>query len=80
VGKQEVCDMWKKHLYNSVPNGGEKDYFISRASSINVLNKYVDSLMLQEVIESIQNQKKGKSSGPNGLHNGSQRVHMEYFI
>jgi len=53
VGEQEVCDMWKKHfdnLYNSVPNGGEKDYCISRASSINDLNKSVASLMLQEVI------------------------------
>jgi len=56
------------NLYNSVPNGGVKDYFISRASSIHALNNSVDSLMLQEVIESIQNQKKGKSAGPNGLY------------
>jgi len=44
-----VCDMWKKHfdnLYNSVPNGGEKDYFISRASSINAPYKSVDRLVL----------------------------------
>jgi len=72
VGEQEACDMWKKHydnLYNSVPNGGEKDYFISWASSINSQNKYVDSMMLQKVIGSINNQNKGKSSGPNyGLH------------
>jgi len=40
---------------------------ISRAGSINAPNKSVDSLMLQEVIESTQNQKKGKSSGLNGL-------------
>jgi len=44
-----------------------------RASSINTLNKSVDSLVLQEVIESIQNPQKGMSSGPNGLH-------MESFI
>jgi len=76
VGEQEVCDMWKKHfdnLHNSVLNGGEKDYFISRAGSIHTLNKSVDSRMLQEVIESIQNQMcttraPGKSSGPNGLY------------
>jgi len=61
------------NLYNSVPNGGEKDYFIFRASSMNDLNKSVDSLILQDVIESMQNHKKGNSSGPNGLH-------MESFI
>jgi exonuclease III len=76
VGEQEVCDMWKKHfdnLYNSVPDGGAKDCFISRANSQNVLNKHADCIMLKEVIESIHNQKKGKSSGPNGLQ-------MESFI
>ena len=37
VGENEVCSLWQEHfdmLYNSVPDGGAKDSFISVVENI----------------------------------------------
>jgi len=66
--------MWKDHfskLYNCVPDGGAKANFYTTADSSS--NNYTTCVTVRDIISAIDQQKKGKSPGPNELA-------MEYFI
>jgi len=75
VGEHDICDMWKDHfksLYNSVSDGGARSEFERNCSSAHDAN-YYNTVTVQDIIDAVSAQSKGKSAGPNGIF-------MESFI
>jgi len=67
--------MWKdqfKSLYNSVSDGGARSEFERNCSSAHDAN-YYNTVTVQDIIDAVSAQSKGKSAGPNGIF-------MESFI
>ena len=61
--------MWRDHfcnLYNSVADDGSKDIFSARIKSSR-LSSDRTNITVQETVDAIFKQKKGKSAGPDGI-------------
>jgi len=74
-GDDNIALLWHDHfnnLCNSIDDDGSKDAFFARIRPVHD-RSYCSSITVHDIISAISKQKKGKSSGPDGIP-------MEAFI
>jgi hypothetical protein len=69
-GDDNIASMWMNHfniLYNSVDDDGSKDEFFARIKS-GTVDSFKCAISVNDIIDAVSRQKKGKSAGPDGIH------------